>query len=112
IKGCDAQKVAGTETCEAHKEMWNKHKSNYSSASLSGLKRPLQCRNKNLAWLPNVNQPQQPYDEEQNNDNSNTCKSYFSPNCDYCVETVCAPCEVVIAWKKFVKSESFHVNFT
>ncbi|KAF8984548.1 hypothetical protein BDQ17DRAFT_1260740, partial [Cyathus striatus] len=33
-------------------------------------------------------------------------QSYFSPNCYYCVETVCAPCGVVIAWKKFVKSES------
>ncbi|KAF8992081.1 hypothetical protein BDQ17DRAFT_1220211, partial [Cyathus striatus] len=42
VKSCDAQKVAGTEACEAHKEMWNKHKSNYSSASLSGLKRALQ----------------------------------------------------------------------
>ncbi|KAF8988946.1 hypothetical protein BDQ17DRAFT_1393365 [Cyathus striatus] len=64
VKSCDAQKVAGTEACEAHKEMWNKHKSNYSSAIL------------------------------------------FSPNHYYCVETVCAPCGVVIAWKKFVKSES------
>ncbi|KAF8978436.1 hypothetical protein BDQ17DRAFT_1394734 [Cyathus striatus] len=85
VKSCDTQKVASTEACEAHKEMWNKHKSNYSSASLSGLKRALQCRNENLAWLPN---------------------SYFSPNRYYCVETVCAPCGVVIAWKKFVKSES------
>ncbi|KAF8990321.1 hypothetical protein BDQ17DRAFT_1393155 [Cyathus striatus] len=33
-------------------------------------------------------------------------QSYFSPNRYYCVETVCAPCGVVIAWKKFVKSES------
>ena len=33
-------------------------------------------------------------------------KNYFSPNRFYCVETICAPCGTVIAWTKFVKSES------
>ncbi|KIJ95003.1 hypothetical protein K443DRAFT_61325, partial [Laccaria amethystina LaAM-08-1] len=31
---------------------------------------------------------------------------YFSPSQFYCVETVTAPCGVVIAWAKFSKSES------
>src|SRR5271168_2591379 len=32
--------------------------------------------------------------------------AYFSAKQFYCVETVCAPCGVVIAWTKFDKSES------
>ncbi|KAF8999258.1 hypothetical protein BDQ17DRAFT_1391542 [Cyathus striatus] len=33
-------------------------------------------------------------------------KTYFKPSKSYCVETLCAPCGVVIAWTKFMKSES------
>ncbi|KAF8995322.1 hypothetical protein BDQ17DRAFT_1392272 [Cyathus striatus] len=33
-------------------------------------------------------------------------KDYFSPSRFYCVETICAPCGVVLAWAKFDKSES------
>ena len=33
-------------------------------------------------------------------------KNYFTPGHFYCVETICAPCGVVIAWAKFDKSES------
>jgi len=33
-------------------------------------------------------------------------KNYFGPGQFYCVETICAPCGVVIAWTKFDKSES------
>jgi hypothetical protein len=32
--------------------------------------------------------------------------NYFVAPHFYCVETICAPCGVVIAWTKFVKSES------
>ncbi|KAJ8456372.1 hypothetical protein ONZ45_g18746 [Pleurotus djamor] len=32
--------------------------------------------------------------------------NYFSAPRFYCVETICAPCGAVIAWKKFAKSES------
>ena len=33
-------------------------------------------------------------------------KNYFTPGCFYCVETICAPCGVVIAWAKFDRAES------
>jgi hypothetical protein len=33
-------------------------------------------------------------------------KNYFGPSQFYCVETICAPCGVVVAWTKFDKSES------
>jgi len=36
----------------------------------------------------------------------NSAKNYFTPHRSYCVETICAPCGVVIAWAKFAKSES------
>jgi len=32
--------------------------------------------------------------------------NYFVAPCFYCVETICAPCSVVIAWTLFDKSES------
>ena len=32
--------------------------------------------------------------------------NFFSPGRFYCVETICAPCGVVIAWTKFGRSES------
>jgi len=46
----------------------------------------------------------QPHDEDH--PESQQCKHYFSPNRFYCVETICAPCGVVIAWTKFAKAES------
>ncbi|KAF8986790.1 hypothetical protein BDQ17DRAFT_1223715, partial [Cyathus striatus] len=38
VKDCTRQKVHGTEACEIHQEIWNKHHLNYSSAGLSGLR--------------------------------------------------------------------------
>ena len=33
-------------------------------------------------------------------------QNYFTASRFYCVETICAPCGVVIAWTKFAKAES------
>jgi hypothetical protein len=46
----------------------------------------------------------QPHDEPA--PDIHTSKNYFSAKQFYCVETVCAPCGVIIAWTKFDKSES------
>ena len=46
---------------------------------------------------------QQPHDEPVQELPRQT---YFSPSQFYCVETICAPCGVVIAWARFPKSES------
>ena len=59
---------------------------------------------RNVDWLPNLQQNSLPHDGPVPPDREN--KHYFSPNRFYCVETVCAPCGTVIAWKKFAKSES------
>ena len=63
----------------------------------------LQRQNESLPWQPLIQQTHQPHDEatvDIQRDN------YFTPNRFYCVETICAPCGVVIAWAKFAKSES------
>ncbi|KAF8981253.1 hypothetical protein BDQ17DRAFT_1394243 [Cyathus striatus] len=46
----------------------------------------------------------QPHDEQQLPNNK--VKNYFTPGKFYCVETICAPCGVVIAWTKFEGAES------
>ena len=45
----------------------------------------------------------QPHDEEAQ---EMAHKHYFGSAQYYCVETICAPCGVVIGWEKFAKSES------
>ncbi|KAF8994117.1 hypothetical protein BDQ17DRAFT_1401457 [Cyathus striatus] len=47
---------------------------------------------------------QQPHDESDTNIPKKS--HYFGASRYYCVETICAPCGAVIAWTKFVKSES------
>ena len=54
-------------------------------------------------WQLQQNNPQQPHDEVAP-DNVRT--HFFSPARYYCIETIVAPCGVVIAWTKFDKSES------
>ena len=56
-------------------------------------------------WQIQQNHPHQPHDEE-NPEAENVPKHFFSPARFYCVETIVAPCGVVIAWTKFDKSES------
>ena len=55
------------------------------------------------AWQSLQNYPYQPHDEETQ---GHVLTHYFSPARYYCVETIVAPCGVVIAWTKFDKSES------
>ena len=57
----------------------------------------------NLPWNQSNERDIQPHDEDVAEVQR---KNYFSPARFYCVETLCAPCGVVIAWTKFVKSES------
>ena len=55
-------------------------------------------------WMPASDQPQQPHDAEGPAERTNS--ELFTPPRMYCVETICAPCGVVIAWAKFAKAES------
>jgi hypothetical protein len=58
----------------------------------------------NLPWLPQRRNPAPAHDDGTVVQPQRT--NYFSPPKFYCVETLCAPCGVVIAWAKFAKSES------
>jgi len=85
--------------------MWKKHIKQKSKATIHGLCCVLQRPGEHEDWqLQNTRQAAQAHDNIYPLDE--VCKHYFSPNRFYCVETICAPCGVVIAWTKFAKSES------
>ena len=64
------------------------------------LKRP----GETLAWQTQPNVNTQPHDAPA--PEGERRKNYFTAPRFYCVETLCAPCGVVIAWTKFDKAES------
>ena len=103
IRECTNNKVNGTQACEQHKHEWEKYVENHSRQNLAGVKRMLRRSNENVPWQHVQERAVQPHDEEA----SDTLKAnFFGPNRFYCVETICAPCGVVIAWAKFAKAES------
>ena len=65
----------------------------------------LQRPDENLPWQPNTERTQQPHDN-LNDDEPLPRTHFFGASRFYCVETICSPCGVVIAWTKFDKSES------
>jgi len=64
----------------------------------------LQQAGGSLSWQANTTGQTQPHDEPEPDQQGS--KNYFTPAKFYCVETICAPCGVVIAWAKFAKAES------
>ncbi|KAF9554025.1 hypothetical protein CPC08DRAFT_737793 [Agrocybe pediades] len=104
IKDCTLPKVTGTQACANHQREWNKFKNSRTGDSLSGVRRMLRRPGEILPWSPNTDRPQQAHD--QDNPQINQSKNYFTAGRFYCIETICAPCGVVIAWTKFAKAES------
>jgi hypothetical protein len=77
----------------------------YGRQSLLGVQRLLRrTEEERVEWLPQINRQVQAHDEPaavaRPRDN------YFTAPRFYCVETICAPCGVVVAWTKFAKAES------
>jgi hypothetical protein len=103
VRNCSTPKVVGTQACARHQEQWNKHAQNHNRHTFSGAKRMLQRPNEYLPWQPTIQRNHQPHDEPTPDVQR---ANYFTPNHFYCVETICAPCGVVIAWAKFAKAES------
>ena len=62
------------------------------------------------SWQPGLRRIFRPHDNDDDNDDDEDVeiprKNFFGPSQFYCVETICAPCGVVIAWTKFDRSES------
>ncbi|KAF8998030.1 hypothetical protein BDQ17DRAFT_1391787 [Cyathus striatus] len=98
-------RINNTQACNEHQEMWHKYNLEHSSDYLNGARRMLHKPAENLPWNKTRRRHvQQPHDESDNEISNK--KHYFSASCYYCVETICVPCGAVIAWTKFVKSES------
>ena len=103
VRNCQNNKVNTTQACEQHQGQWKKHVQNYSQHNMAGVRRMLQRPNENLPWSSVQRRDYQPHDQDlPENQRSN----YFRPARFYCVETITAPCGVVIAWTKFARSES------
>jgi len=101
---CNEDRVDETMACLRHAGLWNQHIKQKHKSTLNGIRRVLQRPGDHQAWQQPRNQVNQPHDDEQ--PETGTPQHYFSPSRFYCVETLCAPCGIVVAWTKFDKSES------
>ena len=70
-----------------------KHVQNNSQYSMAGVRRMLQRPNENLPWSTIQGRDYQPHDQDSP---ENQRLNYFRPARFYCVETITAPCGVVI----------------
>lgn len=105
VRNCHHNKAENTNECAAHQREWNTYKKFHTGHTQSGICRILQRPGERQPWNHTVRQPNvQRHDDI--NDDPPPPANYFSPAQYYCVETICAPCGVVIAWTKFDKSES------
>jgi CxC5 like cysteine cluster associated with KDZ transposases/CxC6 like cysteine cluster associated with KDZ transposases len=103
VRDCSNPQVVNTEACLDHQNMWQKHKQTHSRDHLMGVRRLIQRPQELLPWQTPQHHPHHPHDEESPDF---VRKHFFSPARSYCVETIVAPCGVVVAWTKFYKSES------
>jgi hypothetical protein len=104
VRDCTDILIPSTMACANHQGLWNKYKLDHSAGGLAGSKRMLNRRQENLPWSSKSDHEHQPHDQPAP-DQAKT-KHFFGPATFYCVETICAPCGVVVAWAKFAKSES------
>ena len=105
VVGCSNDKIQPTQACQDHASHWKKNVQQRSQSTVNGIRRILQRPGERQAWQGSARSAiQHPHDEAAPENTQR--KNYFSPNRFYCVETVVAPCGVVIAWTKFAKSES------
>lgn len=80
----------------------------FGRQSLLGIRRLLrQSEEENLPWNPaRRTRSTAPAHDASADPQTPQRDNYFTPSRFYCVETLCCPCGVVIAWAKFDKSES------
>ena len=103
VVGCRIPKLQGTQACQQHQQDWTQFKQTRTKSTLAGVRRMLNHQNENLPWNQRVEHDIQSHEEDPPEAQR---KNYFSAGRWYCVETICAPCGVVIAWTKFDRSES------
>ncbi|KDQ25433.1 hypothetical protein PLEOSDRAFT_1084987 [Pleurotus ostreatus PC15] len=111
MKDCVRVKVAGTQACVNHQEQWRVYPARYANSSLLGVQRMLRrAQEERQEWLPVGGGAELPEhddiaEQEVEQVSGSKYNNYFSAPRFYCVETICAPCGVVLAWRKFAKSE-------
>ena len=106
IWDCDNQKILGTQVCQEHQQQWTRYSSQHSRQTLAGVRRILKNPSELMPWQSPLNQNAQPHDQTLAAEDNIRRTHYFAPSRFYCIETICAPCGVAIAWAKFAKSES------
>jgi hypothetical protein len=103
VANCTNPKVTDTQACVQHQDEWQRHLNKHKQQALSGYRRALRGTDAAWSWATQATVEIQPHDEGER---PIRVRHQFSPARTYCVETICAPCGVVIAWAKFLKSES------
>ena len=104
--GCTNSKLTGTLTCVQHQAQWNSHVVWFGRSNLLGVQRLLRRSEvEGLPWMPVSEHTAQPHDQPGPQRAAQVKHHFVAPRF-YCVETICAPCGVVIAWCKFAKAES------
>ncbi len=105
VSNCTNNKVEGTLACRAHQEKWQRFQKYHRTRQLSGYRRAQRHSDDSWPWMAEIQRTNdQPHDQEISINNEG--RDCFIPSRTYCVETICAPCGVVVAWAKFTKSES------
>lgn len=105
VRDCMNNRFRDTSACQAHQAEWRKFTKYQTRQTRSGIRRMLQRPGEAQPWNPQRRGPNtQRHDDA--NEEPPLPPNYFSPARFYCVETICAPCGVVIAWTKFDRSES------
>jgi len=102
VTNCSNLNVQGTLACQIHQEKWNRYMRNHRQRSLNGYKRARRQPDDSWPWMQANQRVQQPHDQEADTSRD---RDAFVPSRIYCVETICAPCGVVVAWAKFPKAE-------
>jgi len=105
MRGCGNARDGDTFACLQHGSIWHKIVQKRNKSSLTGFRRVLQQQPaERQPWQQPEDRELQPHDGQEAEEVEAT--HFFIPQCFYCVETICAPCGVVIAWTKFDRSES------
>ena len=104
--GCTNPKLDNTLTCAQHQTQWNSHRVRFGRSNLLGVQRLLRRNEEEgLPWVQTTDRSIQLHDQPAPQRRSQAKHHFVAPRF-YCVETICAPCGVVIAWTKFAKAES------
>jgi len=105
VRDCNNRRVEKTLACQPHQPQWHNYSKNSKRHNQAGVRRMLQRPGENSPWEPNRRGPN-PQQHDDPNADPPPPKHFFRAGRFYCVETICAPCGVVIAWTKFDRGES------